>query len=133
MATQSISLACATQMVQASPMDMPMEHRPVAFVCAMPIELVPLTRDLDLAEAEVGGVALQSGALGERPVVAIVTGMGTELARKGIERLLDAVTVEHVFVVGITGALENETPIGTLVLPEIVMDAATGREHRPTR
>ena len=34
-------------------------------------------------------------------------------------------------VVGITGALENETPIGTLVMPEIVVNSATGSEHRP--
>ena len=33
-------------------------------------------------------------------------------------------------VVGITGALENETPIGTVVLPEVVVDSASGREHR---
>jgi adenosylhomocysteine nucleosidase len=99
----------------------------------MPMELVPLTRDLELTDTEVDGVALQVGSLGDREVVAIVTGMGTELARAGMERLLDAVSVAHVFVVGITGALENETPIGTLVLPEIVVDSATGREHQPTR
>ena len=34
-------------------------------------------------------------------------------------------------VVGITGALENETPIGTLVRPEVVVHSATGAEHRP--
>jgi adenosylhomocysteine nucleosidase len=105
----------------------------IAFVCAMPMELVPLTRDLELTETAVGGVPVQVGSLGDREVVAIVTGMGTELARAGMERLLDAVPVEHVLVVGITGALENETPIGTLVLPEVVVHSATGREHQPTR
>jgi nucleoside phosphorylase len=59
--------------------------------------------------------------------------MGTQLATAGIEALLDAYAVDHVLVVGITGALENETPIGTMVLPEVVVDSATGREHRPTR
>jgi nucleoside phosphorylase len=107
-----------------------MDTTRVAFVCAMPMELVPLTRDLQLTETERDGVPVQVGKLGDREVVAIVTGMGTELARAGMERLLDAVPVAHVFVVGITGALENETPIGTLVLPEIVVDSATGREHR---
>ena len=34
-------------------------------------------------------------------------------------------------VVGITGALESETPIGTLVLPEVVVNSETGTEHRP--
>ena len=111
-----------------------MENGPIAFVCAMPMELTPLRRELGLVEAQVeDGTTLHRGGLGGRDVVAIVTGMGTELATAGVERLLDAVAVDHVLVVGITGALENETPIGTLVLPEVVVDSATGREHRPTR
>ena len=63
---------------------------------------------------------MHTGHVGGRHVVAIVTGMGTELATDGTTRLLDAVQVERVVVVGITGAVENETPIGTLVLPELV-------------
>lgn len=105
----------------------------LAFVCAMPMELTPLARDLALKEMTEDGAAIHRGRLGERDVVAIVTGMGTELATAGIEALLDRVAVDHVLVVGITGALENDTPIGTLVLPEIVVDGATGREHQPTR
>jgi hypothetical protein len=34
--------------------------------------------------------------------------------------------------VGITGAVDDLTPIGTLVLPEVVVDAATGAEYRPS-
>jgi adenosylhomocysteine nucleosidase len=111
----------------------PVTTKPLAFVCAMPMELTPLTRDLALAATDVDGVTVHRGTLDDRDVVAIVTGMGTEFATAAIERLLDAVDVEHVFVVGITGALENETPIGTLVLPEVVVLGATGREHRPAR
>ena len=57
--------------------------------------------------------------------------MGTALASEATERLLDAVDVERVVVVGITGAVENDTPIGTLILPEVVVNSATGTEHRP--
>jgi adenosylhomocysteine nucleosidase len=57
--------------------------------------------------------------------------MGTALAESGVSRLLDAHPVERVLVVGITGAVENDTPIGTLVLPEVVVNGATGSEHRP--
>jgi adenosylhomocysteine nucleosidase len=110
-----------------------MTTRPLAFVCAMPMELTPLTRELALEQGEVDGVTVHRGTLDDREVVAIVTGMGTRLATAAVERLLDAVDVEHVLVVGITGALENETPIGTVVLPEVVVLAASGREHRPTR
>lgn len=103
----------------------------IAFVCAMPMELKPLVRKLSLRKATVGDVELRTGTLGGREVVAIVTGMGTALASKATERLLDAVEVERVVVVGITGAVENVTPIGTLILPEVVVDSATGTEHRP--
>ena len=97
------------------------------------MELTPLVPELELAETDVDGLTVHRGTLDGREVVAIVTGMGTELAAAGIERLLDAVDVDHVLVVGITGALEDETPIGTLVRPEVVVLGASGREHRPTR
>jgi adenosylhomocysteine nucleosidase len=103
----------------------------VAFVCAMPMELAPLTKALSLRTRTDGPVAMSVGKIGTRPVVAIVTGMGTKLAAAGVEQLLAAVEVERVVVVGITGALDDETPIGTLVRPEAVVDGATGAEFRP--
>src|SRR5262249_32980717 len=62
---------------------------------------------------------------------AIVTGMGMDNAREAVGRLLVSVPLEWVVVVGITGALENETPIGTLVLPEVVVNSRTLSEWRP--
>lgn len=103
----------------------------LAFVCAMPMELSPLARKLALRRTRFGDLALYAGTLGPRPVVAIATGIGTERARRATRRLLDAVAVERVVVVGITGAVDDETPIGTLVHPEVVVDSATGAEHRP--
>ena len=103
----------------------------IAFICAMPMELKPLVKKLALRKATLGGVEMHSGTLGGHAVVAAVTGMGTKLATAATERLLDAVAVERVVVFGITGAVENETPIGTLILPEVVVDSATGSEHRP--
>jgi len=103
----------------------------LAFICAMPMEVKPLVRRLALRRTQLGGSSAHEGTLDGRRVVAIVTGMGTTLARDGTERLLDAVGVDRVVVVGITGAVEDETPIGTLMLPEVVVDAATRTEHRP--
>src|SRR5579862_823749 len=103
----------------------------IAFICAMPMELEPLKHKLDLEETPLGDMAVHTGQLGDRRVVAIVTGMGTEFATAGTTQLLDALAVDRVVVVGITGAVENETPIGTLVLPEMVVNGATGGEYRP--
>jgi nucleoside phosphorylase len=97
----------------------------------MPMELKPLVKKLALRKTTIGGVEMHSGTLAGRDVVAAVTGMGTQLATSATERLLDAVAVKRVVVFGITGAVENETPIGTLILPEIVVNSATGSEHRP--
>ena len=108
----------------------PGAERPIAFVCAMPTELRPLTRRLGLERTELGGGPARTGTLDGHPVVGIVTGMGTKLATAGIERLLGAVTPARVVVVGITGAVDDEIAIGALVRPERVVDAATGREHR---
>lgn len=106
-----------------------MAEGPVAFVCAMPMELAPLARRLGLRRAAVGGAPARAGTLDGRPVVAVVTGMGTRLAAAGTARLLDAVTPAMVVAVGITGAVDDETPIGAVIVPERVVDHATGREH----
>lgn len=106
-----------------------MGEAPLAFVCAMPMELRPLARPLGLRRATVGGVRARTGTLDGRPVVAVVTGMGTRLAAEGIGRLLGAVTPRQVLVVGITGAVDDATPIGQVIRPARVVDHATGREH----
>ena len=103
----------------------------VGFVFAMPMELQPLARKLGLRKDTIGGVVVRAGTLGAHDVVAIATGMGTKLATEGTERLLDAVPVDRVVVVGITGAISDDTPIGTLIAPAVVADAATGAEFRP--
>ena len=99
----------------------------LAFVCAMPMELRPLAKRLGLRK---DGFA-RAGTLGVRPVVAIATGMGTDLATRSTERLLQSVAIERVLVFGITGAVDDETPIGAVVCPELVIDSETGRTHRP--
>ncbi|MEY2592000.1 MAG: adenosylhomocysteine nucleosidase [Acidimicrobiaceae bacterium] len=103
----------------------------LAFICAMPMELRPIVKKLSLRKEQVGGVTVHTGSLNGRDVVAIFTGMGTKLATEATEALLEAMDVERVVVVGITGALEDETPIGTLILPEVVVHSETGAEHRP--
>jgi adenosylhomocysteine nucleosidase len=103
----------------------------IAFVCAMPMELTPLKKKLSLGKSRLGNLDAHTGSLDGRPVVAIVTGMGTHLATTGVERLLAALEVERVVVVGITGAIHPESEIGELILPEAVVDGDTGTEFHP--
>jgi adenosylhomocysteine nucleosidase len=101
----------------------------LAFVCAMPLEMRPLAKRLGLTKGEVGGVELRTGTLDGEPVVGFVTGMGPTLATEGIDRLLAAVHPERVVVFGITGAVDNDRPLGAMVMPARVIDHATGRAH----
>ena len=128
---RATDLAAAAPIRQACRMSTPGNPARIAFVCAMPMELSPLVKKLDLHKTEIDGVEVHRGTLEGREVIAIVTGMGTKLATEATERLLDTESVDRVVVVGITGAVENETPIGTLVLPEFVVNSATGAEYRP--
>jgi adenosylhomocysteine nucleosidase len=112
-------------------MDRSFEARPLAFVCAMPMELRALARKLALRSTRIGALRFHSGTLGGRDVIAVVTGIGLTSARTGTERMLDTVEVAHVVVVGITGAVDSVTPVGTLIVPEVVVNGATGRDYRP--
>lgn len=98
-----------------------------AFVCAMPLELRPLTRRLALRRHH----GIWTGAVAGRPVIATVTGMGTSQAAAGTEAILREGGVEQVVSVGITGGLGATPPIGTLVRPELVVNSATGGSFRP--
>ena len=104
-----------------------------AFVCAMPMELVPLQRALRLTSATVGAVEVHRGSLGGEPVAAVVTGMGTERAGRNAAALLESADIDRVVVVGIAGSLDGASVIGALLRPEVVVDAATGGRHVPQR
>ncbi len=103
----------------------------VAFVCAMPMEARPLARELSLRRAVVGTRRGYRGTCGARDAVLVVSGMGPQLAAAATEALFAAHCPGHVVVAGISGALENDTPIGTVVLPDRVVDGASGAEYRP--
>jgi adenosylhomocysteine nucleosidase len=103
----------------------------IAFVCAMPMEIKPLRRNLSLTRADIGSLEAYVGTLGERPVVAFVTGIGTVPATEGLERVLEAMEIERVLVVGLTGAVDEGATIGEVVRPEVVVNGVTGLEYRP--
>jgi len=104
----------------------------VALLAPMRQELAPLVRKLGLRRSEADR-ALHVGRAGALEVVATTTGIGTAAAAAASERVLDALPVDHVMVVGIAGGVDAEQPIGALIRPELVVDGASGREHRPVQ
>jgi adenosylhomocysteine nucleosidase len=97
----------------------------------MPSELRPLIDLLGLRRPRVGQGDLWSGAAGRVAIVATTTGIGTQAGRRAAERVLDASAVDHLVVVGVAGGIGPSVDIGDLVVPEFVLDLATGAAYRP--
>ena len=74
----------------------------------------------------------QPSAAAADQVVTGVLGIGTALARSSTERLVGEATPDHVLVIGVAGGIGPTTSIGSLVVPEVVLDGVSGAEHRPT-
>ena len=106
-----------------------MTRRLVAVLAPMTAELAPLRRPLALRAREGG---LFAGACGGTDVIATVAGVGTAAAARATARALGAGPVAHVFVVGVAGGIGAGSPVGALVVPERVLDVATGAVPRPT-
>ncbi len=104
----------------------------VGVVAAMPSELKPFARALRLRAETHDGVTVRVGALsGGAAVVGTVVGIGPASARRATARFLDACPVDRVVMIGIAGGLDPALAIGDLVAPAVVVDGATGSEHRP--
>jgi adenosylhomocysteine nucleosidase len=102
----------------------------IAILAPMPAELRPLVRPLALGPPGAGG--LRAGSLGALDLVAGTTGIGTRAAARAAEQVLAASPVDHLVVVGVAGGIGPSVGIGDLVVPERVVDLASGAEHRPT-
>ena len=105
----------------------------VAVLAPMRHELRPLVRPLSLRKVGSGADALFTGAVGRTQIVATITRIGTAAAARAAERLLGSGEIDRVVVVGIAGGIGANARIGGLVVPELVIDLASGREHRPAR
>jgi len=103
----------------------------VGVLAPMKSELRPVVRAFALKPAEINGVAVHTGIVGNAEVVASTTGIGTALATSATERLLGLADFDRVMVVGIAGGVGPTVDIGDLVIPEVVLDGPTGNEYRP--
>src|SRR5512143_3742641 len=95
-------------------------------------ELRPLVRLLSLKQSRSGDRSLLWGTLGRAEIVATTTGIGIRAATTAAEKVLGSTPVQHLVVVGIAGGIGPSVDIGDLVVPERVIDLATGAEYRPS-
>jgi adenosylhomocysteine nucleosidase len=105
--------------------------RRVALLAPMPAELRPLVRRLGLRRGGAGGRDLHGGRFAGSEVVALRTGIGTRAAAGAAEQALDGAEPDLVVVVGIAGGIGASVGIGDVVVPERVIDRASGAEYRP--
>jgi nucleoside phosphorylase len=105
----------------------------VALLAPMRHELRPLRRPLGLRGTRDASGPLFRGAIGNTQIVAAITGIGVRAAAQTAERMLDRGGVDHLVVVGIAGGIAADARIGDVVVPELVIDLASGARHRPAK
>lgn len=97
----------------------------------MPLELRALVRALSLRSSSLGGARVYTRRIGELELVGVSTGIGTHAAAAACEPLLESFAFDRVLVVGIAGGVAPGAALGELIVPELVLDAASGRTYRP--
>jgi adenosylhomocysteine nucleosidase len=106
--------------------------RRVAVLAPMKPELGPFVKAaaLEPDPAITDGGRVYRGSVPGAEVVALMTGIGMQPARQAVERALELGPCDHVLVVGIAGGIDPTLKIGDVVIPEVVVDGATGEEFR---
>ena len=104
----------------------------LAFLAPMPAELRPLRRALRLEATDDHHGPVLTGALQGRPVVAALTGMGTERAARRATEVLDRYEIDQLVVIGVAGAIGAGLRPGDVVVPEVVADLDAEEEFRPS-
>jgi adenosylhomocysteine nucleosidase len=100
----------------------------VVVLAAMPRELRLIARRLRLRPGRVAGLPAWSRG----GVVAAAIGVGPARAAAGCAGVLREVPASRVLVTGVAGAVDPALCVGTLILPEAVVDVRTGRRFAPS-
>jgi nucleoside phosphorylase len=95
----------------------------------MHVELEPIVRQLGLTDD--GDGTQYSGKAGDIDVVAMLTKIGMPAGADAARRILEH-GVDWVMVVGVAGGVDHNITIGDVIVPEDVIDRATGKTYRPT-
>lgn len=107
----------------------------ILVLAPMRSELRPVVRALSARRDRTADTLLYRARRHGRDVVAAPLGVGPAVARRTTTALLDRLGpgVEHVVVSGIAGGLDPAATVGTVLVPEVVIDLENGREVRPAR
>jgi adenosylhomocysteine nucleosidase len=108
-------------------------RRHVALLAPLPLEMDAVIAAFDL-ESSSADSTQWTGRCGGSAVSAWRIGMGPPVARTATELLFDnsrsaGEAIDHVMVVGICGGLDPALEVGTVLIPETVVDLASGAAY----
>jgi len=96
----------------------------------MSSELRPIVKYARVRQEKRDDLAAYVGRAADVEVVVVQVGVGPDASQRATERALAHFEVDHVLVSGIAGGLHPDMTIGTVVVPEVVLDIRSGRRYR---
>lgn len=101
--------------------------RRVLVLAPMSSELRPLVKQFGAVRVRSDSRPVYRARVGTTEVTLTRIGIGPEMARRTTEGMIDRFAVDHVVVCGIAGGLHADLAVGAVIVPEAVLDLATGR------
>lgn len=92
----------------------------------MSSELRPVVNLSHARRGSVDGRTVYEGRAGSIEIQVVQIGVGPDLAREVTEWALSRFEIDHVVVSGIAGGLAADLPVGSVVVPEAVLDIRNG-------
>ena len=102
----------------------------IVIIAAMERELAPLVRSWKRSECTVGGKKFVF--FEKENVIAVIAGIGCKNAEHAAKEAISRFQPSMLVSVGLAGALIRSLKVGSVFLPNIVVDAADGAEYRCT-
>lgn len=100
----------------------------IAIIAALESELQPLVRKWKKSALSVNGKKLP--CYSNDDVVAVAAGIGCRWAEAAAHAIVEEYRPEILVSAGLAGALIRSLKVGSIVLPNVIVDAATGSEYR---
>jgi len=100
----------------------------VAIIAAMERELHPLIKDWKRTSLTVDGREVQCFESGD--TIAAISGMGSRRAEATARAVVGKYHPEILISAGLAGALMRSLKVGNVVVPNVIVDAASGVEYR---
>jgi adenosylhomocysteine nucleosidase len=97
----------------------------------MAMELRPIVKRLGARPSTTAGIKVFVGRRDAVEIIVSQLGVGPTVAAHATEQLLDRFAVDHVVVSGIAGGIAPASTIGSVIVPDVVLDVNSGREFRP--